>query len=405
MDKAIAGRFAASMLEKGTKTKTRQQIKDEFDRLKARVWVYGNASQANVGIETTRENLPAVMKLVAEILKEPTFPEKEFAELRQEILTDLDDQRSQPQAIAYRKNQSIMSPYPKGDIRYSMTFDEEKAAIEALTLDEVKKFYKEFYGASDATLAVVGDFDENAIRKITKSEFGSWKSPKPFERLVTKYFDIAPVYESLETPDKTNAMFLASLNLPIRDDDPDYPALVLGNYMLGGGFLNSRLATRIRQQEGLSYGVGSNLWANSLDKAGSFSTYAIYAPENAEKLEQAFKEEIEKMRTEGFTAEEVKAAKSGYLQSRQVNRSQDNSLAGTLNNYLFIKRDMKWEADFEKKIADLSPEQISSAMRKHIDPAKLVFIKAGDFEGAKMKAGEGKDADKPAAGAAGSSQE
>ena len=91
----------------------------------------------------------------------------------------------------------------------------------------------------------------------------------------------------------------------MRDDDPDYPALVLGNYMLGGGFLNSRLAVRIRQKEGLSYGIGSQFAASPLDKSGSFVAFAIYAPQNVAKLEKAFREEIDRVLKDGFTAQEV----------------------------------------------------------------------------------------------------
>ena len=192
--------------------------------------------------------------------------------------------------------------------------------------------------------------------------------------------DVAPTNQSFETPDKANAFFVAGFNLNIRDDHPDYPALLLGNYMLGGGFLNSRLAARIRQKEGLSYGVGSGLNVSALDEYGRFTATAIYAPQNVEKLEAAFKEEIERMLKDGFTAEEVAAAKSGYLQSRQVSRAQDNELAGRLNNYLFLDRTLQWDADLEAKIKALTPEQINAAMRRHIDPAKITIIKAGDFK-------------------------
>ena len=165
----------------------------------------------------------------------------------------------------------------------------------------------------------------------------------------------------------------------MRDDNPDYPALVLGNYMLGGGFLNSRLATRIRQKEGLSYGVGSGLNVSSLDRSGRFTATAIYAPQNVEKLEAAFKDEIARMLRDGFTAGEVEAAKSGYLQSRQVSRAQDNELAGRMNNYLFLGRTLQWDADLEARIKALTPEQINAAMRKYIDPSKITIIKSGDF--------------------------
>ena len=140
--------------------------------------------------------------------------------------------------------------------------------------------------------------------------------------------------------------------------------MTLGNYMLGGGFLNSRLAVRIRQKDGLSYGVGSQFNAGSIDAIGTFQAFAIYAPENLEKLEKAFNEEMEKVRTEGFTADEVAAAKSGWTQSRTVGRAQDAALSFTLTNYLFIKRDLYWDEAFEKKVLALTPEQINSAMKK-----------------------------------------
>ena len=169
------------------------------------------------------------------------------------------------------------------------------------------------------------------------------------------------------------------LKSAIRDDNPDYPALVMGNYILGGGFLNSRLAVRIRQKEGLSYGVGSQFQASSIDQNGTFFAFAIYAPQNATKLEAAFKEEIARMLKDGFTAEELKDAKSGWMQSRQLSRAQDNELVERLRNYLFLDRTVAWDADLEKKVEALTPEQIVTAMRKYIDPAKISIVKAGDF--------------------------
>jgi zinc protease len=383
MNKSTIAGLTASMLDKGTKSKSRQQIKDEFDRLKARVNFFGGSNQAGASIETTRDNLSEVLKLVAEVLKEPTFDVNEFEKLKQEQLAQIESQRSEPQAIAINEYRRVTSPYPKSDVRYVATFDEEIADIKATTLDQVKDFYKKFYGANNASIAVVGDFDESQIRKIIEEKFAGWKSELPFKRIASPYQPVKSQNKSFETPDKANAMFVAGLNMPLQDTDPEYPALLMANYMLGGGFLNSRLATRIRQKEGLSYGVGSQFSASSLDKNGSFLAYAIYAPQNAEKLEQAFKEEIDKMIREGFTADELKAAKSGYIQSRQVSRAQDASLAGMLSNNLYLDRSMQWEAELEKKIESLTLEQVKTAAAKHIDPAKITIIKAGDFEKAK----------------------
>ena len=379
MNKSAIADLAADMLPRGTTKHTRQQIKDEFDRLKARVAVSGGPAQATVSIETVRANLPAVLTLVAEVLRSPSFPASELEQLRQENLAAIEQRRSDPNSMGGTAFGRHMNPYPKGDVRYISTPEEAIADYKAATLDQVKKFYADYYGGSKAELAVVGDFDAKEIGKLSGDLFGDRKSPRPFERVPRPYQAVAAVNQSLEAPDKANAFFIAGLSLNARDDDPDYPALVLGNYMLGGGFLNSRLATRVRQKEGISYGIGSQLQASPLDKSGSFVTFAIYAPQNAAKLEAAFKEEIDRALKEGFTDQELKEAKSGYLQSRQVARAQDAPLARTLTQNLFLDRTLAWDAELEKKIAALTSAEVQTAMRKHIDPSKITIIKAGDF--------------------------
>ena len=379
MGKSTAADLAADMLPRGTTKHTRQQLKDAFDKLKARVGISGSATQATVSVETIRESFPEVMKLVAEMLREPAWPASEFDQLKQENYAAIEQQKSEPDAIASNAFSRHLNPYPKGDVRYVETPDESLAEYKSATLDDAKKFYADYYGASVGELAVVGDFDAPAVEKLAGDLFGDWKSPRAFERVPHPYQPAAPVAESFKTPDKANAFFIAGENLEIRDDDPDYPALVLGNYILGGGFLNSRLATRIRQKEGLSYGVGSQFSASALDKSGGFTAYAIYAPQNAEKLEKAFHEEIDRAVKDGFTATEVAEAKKGLLQSRQVSRAQDGALARVLAQDLFIDRTLAWDEAMEKKIAALTPEQVSDALRRRIDPSKLTVMKAGDF--------------------------
>jgi len=135
----------------------------------------------------------------------------------------------------------------------------------------------------------------------------------------------------------------------------------------------------------LSYGVGSSFTANSLDEWGMFMANAIYAPENAEKLEAAFKDEIAKLLKEGFTTQEIEEAKKGFLQRGQLSRAQDRELSGRLNNYLFLNRTIVWDAQLESRVQSLTAEQINSAMRKYLTPDNITIIKAGDFAKAKEK--------------------
>ena len=156
-------------------------------------------------IETTRENLPAVMRLAAEILREPSFPESEFALLKQEELANIEQQKSEPTQIAFTAFNRHIAPYPRGDVRYTSTPEEDIAEITSTTLDQVKQFYKDFYGASNGQLTVIGDFDPQEISKLTSELFGNWKSPKPYARVPSVLADIKPVNQSFPAPDKANA--------------------------------------------------------------------------------------------------------------------------------------------------------------------------------------------------------
>jgi len=366
------------MLMRGSQGLTRTQIADRFDQLKAQVSLSGNAEALSFSGETTKENLPAVLRLAVELLRQPAFPEAEFESMRQEALAALEQQRSDPQAMAQLAFRRTLSPYPKEHPRYIGTLEEDLAELQHAKLQDVKDFYRDFYGASSGELALVGDLDPEATPKLVEELLGSWRSPRAYVRMPKLFKATRGSHQSLEVADKPNAFFVAGETWALQDNDPDYPALVLGNFMLGGGFLNSRLATRIRQKEGLSYGVGSMLQTSPLEPVGAWIAYAIYAPQNAEKLEKAFQEELARVLKEGFTQEELDAARKGWLQSQQVSRAQDRELSSRLANHLEA---LSFNENLEARVKRLTPETILSALRKHLDPAKLVQVKAGNFSG------------------------
>ena len=383
LDAATGRSFAAGMIGQmlmmGSEQYDRQQIQDKLDELKARVYLSGGESMAIASIETENDNLAAVIDLLGEVLRHPTFPQEEFDKLKKEQLAAIEESRSDPQAIVFNAMQRRTNEYPKDHPNYVMTFDERIEALKNLKLEDVKAYYEDVYGGSNTIFAASGDMDVEAVKAALEKNFGDWESPVPFTRIAQAYQPVKPEEVKIETPDKANAWFVAVQTLPISQSHPDYPALVLGNYMLGGGFLNSRLATRIRQKDGLSYGVGSGLSASAIDERGTFMTYAIYNPENREALEKAFREEIDKVRSEGFTAEEVAAAKSGWQQNEAVSRAQDNSMASTLSNNAYLDRTMQWDKDLEERMMALSPEDINAAVTKYIDVEKMVLLRAGDF--------------------------
>jgi zinc protease len=374
MGRSSACRLASAMLMRGTRRHTREQLRNEFDRLKASVSVSGNGAS----IETLRPNLPAVLRLVAEVLREPAFPENEFEQLKRSTLTSVDSMKSDPNALAGLALARHLNPYPPEHWQYTPTLEERVRRLEAVTIADLRRCHEDFYGASNSELAVVGDFDAQQIASLAQELFGDWVSPRPFKRIADHYRDVPAINRSLDTPDKANAVFRAGLNLPLRDDQPDYPALALGNYLLGGSS-DSRLWRRIREQEGLSYSVHSWLSAGSLDAAGEFGVSAIYAPQNRARIEAEILNVLQQTLGEGFSATEVAEAKKGYLALRQLSRTQDGSLAGRLASNLYLGRRLAWDAEFDDKIAALTPQQIQDALKKHLHPRKLSIVKAGDF--------------------------
>ena len=374
MGRSAACNLASAMLMRGSKRHTREQLRDAFDRLNASVSIGGEGAS----IETVRANLPAALRLVAEVLREPAFPASEFEQLKRSLLTRVEGMKSEPGALASLQLDRHLNPYKPDHWLYTPTLDERLHRLQSVSIADMQRCHDDFYGASNSELAVVGDFDAPQIAKLAQQLFGDWKSPRPYAHIARSYRDVPPIDRSLETPDKANAVFQAGLNLRLRDDAPDYPALALGNYLLGGS-VDSRLWRRIREREGLSYSVQSWLTAGSLDAVGEFGVDAIYAPQNRARIEAEILDVLRQALRDGFSDKEVAEAKKGYLARRKLRRTQDTALAARLADDLYLGRSLAWEADFDKKIAALTPQQIQSALAKYLDPTKLSIVKAGDF--------------------------
>ncbi len=378
-EKATAADLTADMLDKGTANHTRQQLKDELDKLKTQLSVNCNGQTVNITVRTVKENLIPALKLVGEMLRHPVFPESEFEKLKEENVAGIDEQKSEPAAVANNLMAQLMKKYDKKDFRFTKSFDDLSADYKAAKLEDVKNFYTQYSGA-DATISVVGEYDEAATIAELNNIMEGFTSSTKFVRVPDVAFNPAARNEKVNTPDKANANFVCSQELALNGDDPDFGALTIANYMLGGGFLNSRLSSRIRQKEGISYGVGSFLQPGEFEKVGSFGAFAIYNPANSDKLMAAFKEEIQKVITTGFTDQELKDAKSGFLQGQNVSRSDDNYLRSKLNSNLYLNRTMQWNIYFENKIKNTTVADVNSIIKKWINPDKMSFVQAGDFD-------------------------
>lgn len=362
--------LTAAMLMRGTDRLDRRQLADEFARLKINGTVYR--------FQTTRDNLSPAMALVGEVLRRPRMDAAEFEQLKNETVAGLEASRKDPGTRAAEALSVHFDHYPAGDWRAAQTLEQRIAAVRAVTLEQVKEFHRRFYGASQGELAMVGDFDPAQARSAIDQAFGGWTSAVPYARVLQTWAEIAPQRLLIDTPDKENGVYYARQNIRLRDSDPDFPALAVANYLLAGSSLKSRLGDRVRQRDGLSYGIYSGLQVAALTDAGHLTIYAIAAPQNLDKLDAAVREEITRVLKDGFSEDELQRAKSGMLQQRNQQRASDDDVAGSWTTLMNQDRSFLWQQEIDGKLAGLTLAQVNAALRKYVDPARMTVVMARD---------------------------
>jgi zinc protease len=377
--KSTAGTMAGALLMRGTEKRNRQQIQDESDRLKAEINVSGNVDSASASIRTLELNLADSLRLARALLREPSFPEAEFEQVRLQLIASTASGKTEPNTVAnLDMNRRFNARYPRGDTRYVSTIDEQIEDLKKVTIDDVRQFYKQFYGVGEGEIVIIGQFDPETMKKLITELFGDWKSPSLFERISNTFAEVASINDKIETPDRQNALFLAGMPLKMSDDDLDYPALTIAG-MIFGGTDNSRLFQRIRVEDGLSYGVNAGFSIPTKDDGARLSGSAIAAPQNMPRVEADFSNELAQALKDGFTADEVEKTKKIWLDQRTQALTEDDSLANLLMTRERWGRTLLWDAKLEAAVAALTAEQVSEAFKRHVDPAAISIVKSGDF--------------------------
>ncbi|MCU0969402.1 MAG: insulinase family protein [Rubrivivax sp.] len=374
--------FAAALLDKGGAGMTRQQIADEFDRLRAQVRFFAGEQSLNASITTTREHLPAVVVLVGRLMREPAYAADTLEELRRQALAGIERERKDPGAVAAQALARHGNPYPRGDLRHAPSFDERIEDLRAVSVDRLRAFHRRFAHAASGQFSAAGDLDPAALRAALEQVFGDWREPaagpQPWVRVPRPFIAVPPVRLVLATPDRQNANLAIELPLALSDTDPDHAALMMANHLLGGS-LSSRLWVRIRETEGLSYDVRSSIDWNPHEPNSSWSASAIFAPQNRARVEAALREEVDRALKDGFTQAELDAGRTGLLDARRLARAQDTVVAGGLVTNLLLGRTFARSQQVDDALRALTLQQVNDALRRHLDPSKWAAAWAGDF--------------------------
>jgi zinc protease len=371
--------FTAAMIDKGGAGLSRVQIQDRLDALKSELAISSSGDEVKVTMLSHRDTVNDAIAMLAQLLRTPAFPTASLDELKRQSAAEIQAQRDDPQAIVSNGLARRGDPYPRGDVRHARSFDERLEDSQAVTLERVKDFHARFYGASQARFAAVGDFDAEAVRRALAAGFGDWVASEPVARVPRPTYAMAPGREVVRTPDKQNATLGVELHLALSDSDAVYPALMLANFMFGGGG-DSRLFKRIREREGLSYDVYSAMDWGDLDAHTLWFGGAIFAPSNGDKVERAYRDELSRAVKDGFSDQEVVSAKEALLNFRRLARAQDDRLAQALQRNLDLDRTFAFAGRVDTALGALQAGPVNQAMRAQLKPDLMAFMLAGDFK-------------------------
>lgn len=375
------GSLMAAMLKTGTTNRTKEQISDELDKIKTTISFSYNAGNLNIRMSTDKKNLGAALNLLGDLLKHPRFDKEEFDKLLVQRKAEYESNKQDPQTVSFERLAKLTTDYPEGHPLYAASTDEKLQDLSKISLDDLKKYYEDFYGANNSLSVFVGGIDKSLVSSFLKDNFGNWNSVSSYTEIIPQYFDVKTVTESVETPDKTNAVLAGNINLHISQKDPDYVAAMMANELLGGGsFLGSRIPQRLREKEGLSYGAGSYMDVKYKENQGTWILYAIFNPLSKNRLDSALHEEIEKAINKGFTQDELTKSVKSLMENRKTTLGLDNYLASQVLNYMRDGRDLSDYTDFENKTRALSLSAVNAALKKYFDRSKLVLVYAGDFD-------------------------
>lgn len=384
-EKSLAGQGAtaellAALLDKGSAKLTRQQVQDRLDQLRTEMSISGGAGAITVTLASRRDALPAAIELVGELLRAPALAPDVLEEVRRQALAGVEQNRQEPEAVAQNQLERHGNPYPRGDVRHARSFDEIAADLKAVTPERLREFHRRFLGASHAQFGAAGDMDPAAVKAALEKALGGWRSEAPYARVPTPRVDVKPARLVARTPDKQNAVLFVRQSVPLTDTDADYPAFMLANWLVGGAGGDARLWKRIREKDGLSYGIQSWVQWSPFEPNSPWNVWGIFAPQNRGKVEAAFAEEVARALKDGFTEDEVRAGVKGLLAFRQLSRAQDPRLAGALVSNLYLDRSFAVAQRVDDAIRRLSVADVNAALRKHLRPQDFVISLAGDFK-------------------------
>ncbi len=367
--------ITALMLDKGTESKDKYTISDILESTGSELSFSSTRHHVQFTGHCLRVNIEVVIKLLAEQLRTPAFPRNELSTLKTRLIGSLKQSKEDTKKQALIE--LLRNLYPKGHPNYRTTTDEEIDKISSVRKKELKAFHHDVYGLGELNFTAVGDVDQKQINTLLKKQFGGWKNQTIFLDLPKLCANPAKGKEkNIHIPDKTSADVYLGQPIGIDRDHKDYYPLMMAIYILGGNF-SARLMHTVRDQQGLTYGIGSSVAGASFGNDGYWSTWGTFSPDLLDKGKKAALEQILKWYNDGVTLQELEAKKTTITGSYQVSMDSTGGLTAKILSNAERGKTIEHLDQYPDIIRSLKLEQVNNAIRQYVDPEKLTVIAAG----------------------------
>jgi predicted Zn-dependent peptidase len=367
--------LTVSMLDKGTERRDRFELAQVLEDCGAKLDLSSDGLYVDVSGRALVDDLPRVMEVLAEMLRMPSFEEAEFEKARAQAVAGV--QRRMEKTGAQASAALSRRLFGAGHPNYSEAPEEALRRLQQFTLDEVRAYHAEHFGATEWTLAVVGDLEHDRVEKVVAEALGDWA---PHNAEPTHETDAVPDAEPgrsvVPMPDKSNVDVRMGHALPIRRDHPDYPALYTGNYILGGNFA-ARLMNVVRDEKGLTYHIGSGLSGLTTRYAGYWQANVTLSPDSLEEGIAATTDVIRTFVEEGATEDELDEKKTTITGSYTVGLAKTSRLAQSILTNAERGFEVDYLDRFPEEIEALTLEEVNEAVRHYLRPDELHEALAG----------------------------
>jgi zinc protease len=364
------------MLDKGTVSLDKFAIAKQLDQVGAQLAFHVGEQALTIQARSLKADLPLVLKIMADELRHPAFSAEEFAKAKLEFTGHI---QQQAENTEFRADEAFSRAiFPAGHPNRQSSLEEWRSAIDTAAVAQVKEFHTHFYGPAHMVLVLVGDLDIPKIQAELKKDFGGWGGGSSY-RVAPPVASGSSVDQTVSLAGKSSVTVLAGQATGLRYRDADSLPLRIGVAILGSGF-TSRLVSTVRDKEGLTYHISAGVADDTFDD-GDWRINASFAPTLLDKGIAETQREVLKWWQEGVTAAELQAHKTDLIGSFQVSLATTGGVAGTLLRTVQRALPLTWIDDYPKWVDQVTLEQVNGAIKRYVDPKKLVIVKAGTIGG------------------------